>query len=135
FRLTVPRSFHLSRRHRGTKKFRGGSAPDVAVGRVPRIARLMALALHCEQMIRDGIVADQTELARIGHISKSRMTQIMGLLSLATDIQEEILFLPRTPSGRDAIKEEDVRPIAATIDWGKQRRMWADLPRNSIIGG
>ena len=51
----------------------------------------------------------------------------LTLLALAPDIQEAILFLPRTTSGRDAIKETDVRPIAAVLDWRKQRRLWATL--------
>ena len=58
------------------------------------------------------------------------MTQIMVLLNLAPDIQEQILFLPWTDRGRDVVKETDVRPIAQTLDWGKQRRMWAALKRD-----
>ena len=41
----------------------------------------------------DGVVTDQAELARLGHVSRARMTQIMNLLHLAPDIQEELLFL------------------------------------------
>lgn len=48
----------------------------------------------------------------------------MNLLNLAPDIQEDILFLPRTPSGRASISERRVRPIAATPGWHKQRRKW-----------
>ena len=59
------------------------------------------------------------------------MTQIMWLDNLAPDIQEEILFLPRTNKGRDAIKEADIRPIAKTLDWTKQRQMWRELKKNS----
>jgi len=55
------------------------------------------------------------------------MTQIMWLDNLAPDIQEEILFLPRTTKGRDPIKEADIRPIAKTLDWTKQRQMWSRL--------
>ena len=51
----------------------------------------------------------------------------MSLLALAPDIQEDILFLPRIQAGRDAIKEHEVRSMAATLDWRKQRRLWADL--------
>lgn len=61
------------------------------------------------------------------------MTQIMWLDNLAPDIQEEILFLPRTNKGRDTIKEADIRPIAKTLDWCKQRQMWSRL-RQSTIG-
>jgi hypothetical protein len=125
--LTVTRDFHITRRERGQKQLHNGKTPDQPCGKVPRISRLMALAIRGEKLIRDGVVADQSELARFGHITTARMTQIMVLLNLASDIQEKILFLPRTERGRDAVKETDVRPIAATLDWRKQRRMWATL--------
>ena len=51
----------------------------------------------------------------------------MNLLQLAPDIQEGILFLPPTQSGRDPIREIMIRPIAAVLDWRKQRRMWQGL--------
>ena len=93
-------------------------------GRVPRIARLMALAIRFDRLIREGEVTDQADLARLGHVTRARVTQIMNLLHLAPDIQEELLFLPRTEHGRDPICEPMVRPIAAEPDWRKQRRMW-----------
>jgi hypothetical protein len=34
------------------------------------------------------------ELARLGHVSRTRVTQILNLLHLAPDIQERLLFLP-----------------------------------------
>jgi len=125
--LTVTRNFHVSRRRFGQKQLRNGVAQATPGGRIPRIARLMALAIRCEKLIREGVVADQSELARFGHITTARMTQIMALLNLAPDLQEQILHLPRTDYGRDPVKETDVRPIAATLDWRKQRRMWATL--------
>jgi len=51
-------------------------------------------------------------------------------LNVAPDIQEKILFQPRTERGRDVVKETDIRPIASTLDWRKQRRTWAALQRN-----
>ena len=126
-RLKVTRKFHVARRYHGRKQLRDGAASDVPAGRIPRIARLMALAIRCDQLIRGGIIANQSELADFGHITTARMTQIMTLLNLAPDIQERILFLPRIEHGRDVVKETDIRPIAATLDWRKQRRMWAEL--------
>ena len=134
-KLTVNREFHVTRRHHGRKQLRDGAAQDVPAGRVPRISPLMALAIRCNQLIRDGIVADQAELAHFGHITTARMTQIMLLLNLAPDIQEQILFLPRTQHGRDPIKEMDVRPITQTLDWRKQRRMWKELNRGATSHG
>jgi len=46
---------------------------------------------------------------------------------LAPDIQEALLFLPRTESGRDRIILADLQPIASTPDWRRQRRLWARL--------
>jgi len=57
------------------------------------------------------------------------VTQIMNLLHLAPDIQEEVLFLPRTEKGRAPIILAQLQPIASTLDWGKQRRMWEDVIR------
>ena len=96
-------------------------------GTIPRISRLMALAIRFDRLIKSGEVADQAEIARLGHVSRARVTQIMNLLLLAPDIQEEILFLPRTQCGRDPIRERIIRPIAAVPDWRKQRRMWEEL--------
>ena len=63
-------------------------------------------------------------LAKLGQVSRARMTQIMNLLNLAPDIQEEILFLPRVEKGRDPVGERDVRKIVAEVEWGKQREVW-----------
>jgi len=58
------------------------------------------------------------------------------LLLLAPDIQEAILFLPRTDGRRAPIRECHIRPICAIPDRRKQRRMWGDLvgPRDSATG-
>ena len=91
------------------------------------ISKLMALSPHFDRLITNGAINNQAEIPRLGQVSRARVTQIMNLLSLAPDIQEEILFLPRTQSGRDAIREVMVRPIAGVLDWGKQRGMWREV--------
>lgn len=55
------------------------------------------------------------------------MAQIMNLLQLAPEIQEALLFLPRTAKGRDPIREHHIRPIAAELEWRKQRRLWKGI--------
>jgi hypothetical protein len=87
----------------------------------------MALAIHLDRMIRDGIAADRAELAKLGHVTRARLTQIMNLLCLAPDIQEELLFLPAVERGREAVTEKQLRPIAGMEDWKRQRRRWKDL--------
>ena len=96
-------------------------------GTVPRVARLMALALRFENLIREGRVADYSDLARLGHVSRARLTQIMNLLLLAPDLQEEVLFLPPRRRGRDPIRLARLQRIALTWNWTKQRRLWKAL--------
>ena len=96
-------------------------------GNLPRISKLMALAIRFDGLVRRGEVRDYADLARLGYVTRARITQIMNLLNLAPDIQEAILFLPRTVKGRDRLREKEVRPIAAVPHWARQRKMWAKL--------
>jgi hypothetical protein len=82
------------------------------------------LAIRFDQLIQDSVVTDQAELARLGHVTRARLTQIMNLLCLAPDLQEEILHLPPTVRGRDPIAEKQLRPITVVPSWSMQRRMW-----------
>src|SRR4051812_23529448 len=63
---------------------RGGAVPGK--GAHPRVARLMALAIKFDGMIRDGVVKDYAELGRLGKITRARISQIMALTTLAPDI-------------------------------------------------
>ena len=99
-------------------------AAETPPGRVPRITKLMALAIRFEHLLASGAVRDQTELAELGHVTRARVTQIMNLLHLAPGIQEEILFLPRVTEGRDPIAERHLRTITAEVDWRRQGVMW-----------
>ena len=108
-------------RRRGETETEGEDLPQECPGRVPRVARLMALAIRFEQMIRDGEVSGYAELARRGHVSRARVTQIMNLLVLAPDIQEQVLMLQPSLKGRDLVSEHDLRTIARTTCWKVQR--------------
>ena len=126
--LTIERKVHFKRASRGRKVMKqGDKSKRNSLGSVPRISRLMALAIRMEQLVREGRVADYADLARLAHVTRARITQIMNLLHLAPDIQEAILFLPCTDGSRAPIAERHLRPIAAVIDWRKQRRMWEEL--------
>ncbi|MBL8746461.1 MAG: hypothetical protein JNK58_08920 [Phycisphaerae bacterium] len=98
-------------------------------GRIPRVTRLMALAIRFEGLVRDGEVEDYADIARLGHVTRARVTQIMNLLHLAPEIQCELLHLPAVTGGRDPVREKHLRPIAAVVDWRKQGRMWSALSR------
>ena len=125
--MTIESTFQFTRSQHGRKHLAAlpcSETEAIVAGHVPRIARLMALAIRFDRLLAEGKLKDLADIARLGHITRARATQIMNLLMLAPDIQEQILYLPRVESGRDPVKEWQVRPIAATPDWEKQRRMW-----------
>ena len=128
--FTVTKRIHF-RQGRATRKVMKEGAPRKAKaqvpGSVPRVSRLMALAIHMQDLVDRAEVADYADLARLAHVSRARITQIMNLLLLSPDIQEEILFLPPTDGYRAPISEPALRPIAAKPDWDKQRKMWKRL--------
>ncbi len=126
----------LSRRiHFGNSSaIRPPQQPDgMAVGRIPRVARLLALAIRFEELVTGGVVKNYAELARLGYVSRARVTQIVNLLQLAPQIQEEILFLPSQSSGRDTITERALRSLAAEPDWRVQRRRWRRLKQRAFL--
>lgn len=126
--LEVSGTLHFARRGRGGRREGlAGAKPAPVPGRVPRVARLMALALKFEGLVREGVVADYAELARLGQVTRARVTQVMNLTLLTPDIQEALLFLPPVEHGRDPLVFRDLQPLAATPDWRKQRKMWAAL--------
>lgn len=127
--ITTP--FHYAFGSHGRKRMTVGHAPttplDRAPGRVPRVARLMALAIRFERLIREGAVARQVDLAEVAHVTRARVTQIMNLLHLAPDIQEAILFLPLVEAGKDPIGEHHLRPLVSIIEWDRQRAAWREI--------
>lgn len=123
---TVEFKVHFRTGAHGRKRVRHGARPappEVKPGRVPRIARVMAMAIRFERLVREGHVRDYAELARLGGVTRARISQIVSLLDLAPDIQEQVLHLPRS-MGRDATTERELRRIAATPAWELQRQRW-----------
>jgi hypothetical protein len=127
--MTIELPVHFHRCGRGSRKelCSGVEAPPLPPGRVPRVSRLMALALRFDELVRTGQIASYSALASLGHVTRARVSQIMNLVCLAPDLQEALLFLPLTQRGRDPIILADLMPIAAAFDWRKQRRLWRKL--------
>jgi hypothetical protein len=128
--MTIERTVHFHRQGHGRRCLSPGPNPAAAArptGRVPRVARLMALAIRFEEQVRKGALASYSQLAELGHVTRARISQILNLVNLLPDVQEAILQLPRTERGRDRIHLRQLQPIASTIDWRKQRRLWNDL--------
>src|SRR5437016_14138319 len=79
----------------------------------------MALAIRFEGLLQNKTVPNYAELARLGGVTRARITQIMKLLQLAPDLQEQILFL----SDVKGLNERNLRAVVQQLDWSKQRRM------------
>jgi len=105
-----------ARRAAGRPKKTAAPAPP----RIPRITRLMALAIKFQEMIDRGEVKDYADLARLGFVTRARVTQIMNLCLLAPDIQEQIL------AGSAAI-ERSLRRVSSLVRWDHQRAEWAGI--------
>jgi len=121
-------TIRLQRRGRGARKqLQVDAEPLPLAERIPHVARLLALAHRFETLLRAGVVKDYATLARLGHVSRARICQIVSLLQLAPDIQEEILFLGRPERGRGSLHLRQVQPIAMVLDWSQQRRQWRKL--------
>ena len=118
----------LKRPARMLKKVVSDGTPPLAVvqrrERVPRIARLLALALKFEDLVRSGVVANYAALAQLGQVSRSRITQMSSLLNSAPDIQEEILFLQPEEAKQLRITEPSLRKLSGVLDWEQQRTLW-----------
>ena len=87
-----------------TVDFNGKSprrATQAATGRIPRVARTLALAHRIDGMIRAGELRNLADAARAIGVTRARMTQIVNLLLLAPEIQEAILDLPPVTYGRE----------------------------------
>lgn len=107
---------------------KGGPPDQVSAAgspsRIPRITRLMALAIKFETMVERGEVRDYADLARLGYVTRARLTQIMNLLLLAPDIQEQLLLPAPAPA---KIGERHLRKIVNSPAWTDQRKSWATL--------
>ncbi len=127
--VSVDFQFSIKQRGRGAKKriVEGASQSDEskpALERIPRISRYMALAIHFEDLIRQGVVTDYADLARLGHVTRARVTQIMNLRLLAPEIQEELLLGEMKGDDRIPIQLKSLQVLATICSWRTQRQLW-----------
>jgi hypothetical protein len=99
--------------------------------RPPRVTCLLALAHRFEALVQSGEVKDYADLARVGRVSRARVSQILKLLLLAPSIQEHILWLPPREGGQESITERDLRPVVHEPRWDRQRLLFDKLARHT----
>ena len=124
---TGPTTTHRVAFGRGRRVTDAPAPVESAPGRLSRSVIQLALAHEIDCRLRAGEIPDLATVARRASLTRARVTQILGLLLLAPDIQEAILSLPPFTRGRDPLPERALRPLVAEPDWNAQRRLWAHL--------
>lgn len=96
---------------------------------IPRTTRLMALAIKFQEMVDRGEVRDYADIARLGFVTRARLTQIMNLLLLAPNIQEVLLseMLPM----QNSIPERTLRAVVQMVLWEDQKCELANVHAES----
>ena len=119
---TIEKRIPFVRNTQGRKPSQAGIS-EISPPPAPRIARMLALAIHFAQLLRTGQVLNPSQLARLGQVPPARISQIMALLSLAPEIQEQILFWEDYIL-TNTVTEKNLRSVAAYSDWNEQRKAW-----------
>ncbi|MCK4415308.1 MAG: recombinase zinc beta ribbon domain-containing protein [Candidatus Eisenbacteria sp.] len=88
--------------------------------RTPHVVELLRKAIEWEALLESGQVPNQAAIARREGITRARVTQVMGMLRLAPEIQQHILSMPDVAC-RPSITARALQPIAQI------------LPRNSQL--
>ncbi|GDY13430.1 hypothetical protein LBMAG53_23080 [Planctomycetota bacterium] len=130
---TIERRFHLANQghrrggfHRAVRPGDESVTPPSAappappIDRVHPLARRMAMAIRCEQLIASGVASDQASLAAAAGMTRAWVTVVMRMNLLAPDIQEALLDIgPDSPVNQRAVDR-----IAKLNSWTDQRNMW-----------
>ena len=62
--------------------------------KTPRVVELLRKAIAWQALLESGDAASQAEVARREGFTRARVTQVMGMLRLAPEIQEHVLSMP-----------------------------------------
>jgi hypothetical protein len=115
--------FAPHRQSKGRREETGeGTRITTPAGRVPGIARIMTFAVLFDDLMRHGKVKSYVELAHLTQVSRSRLSQVMGLLDLAPAIQEAILALPPFTAKGDPVNERALRNVVNAVGWSGQKQ-------------
>jgi hypothetical protein len=112
--LQVEVTIVSANRRQNSRRDAGSVVPEPPA--IPRLARLLALAIKFQAMVERGEVRDYADLARLGYVTRARLTQIMNLLLLAPDLQEQLLF------SATSVEERRLRNVVKLVEWREQRK-------------
>jgi hypothetical protein len=94
--------------------------------RTPRVVELLRKAIEWQALLDSGTIARQADIASREGITRARVTQVMGMLRLAPEIQERILSMP-DGVGRPSLTERMLRPFGMIADQRNQIREFQNI--------
>ncbi len=115
---TVTRRVPADRVVSAVPRPRGRPKPP-RVPKTPRVVELLRKALEWQGLIESGEAPNQAAISRQEGITRARVTQVMGMLRLAPEIQQHVLLMPDAVR-RPAITERVLRPITQIQNTGEQ---------------
>jgi hypothetical protein len=124
FEVTLP--VRQRRREAGQNGELGSLSKPISRPQIPRITRLMALAIKFQEMVDRGEVRDYADLARLGLVSRARITQIMNLLNLPPQLQDNMMLDPEQAAAI-SVSESQLRKITSLVLWRDQLDAWEQI--------
>jgi hypothetical protein len=94
--------------------------------KTPRVVELLQKAIEWQALLDSRKMASQAEIARQEGITRARVTQVLGMLRLAPEIQGQILSMPDIVR-RPSISERMLRPIEAITNRHDQLQKFHNL--------
>jgi hypothetical protein len=98
----------------------------------PRVAELLKKAIEWQALLDAGKIASQVEIASSEGITCGRVSQVLGMLRLAPEIQKRVLTLPASVR-RTAITEQLLRPITGITDHRDQIQEFYNLLKQAAV--
>lgn len=98
---------------------------DIEIKKEPQLRQNLILAYQLQQLFEEGKVKGLKQVANWLKMTHARISQIMNLLLLASDIQEEILLSNKGEISR--LTEHKIRKIAMEVNWERQKELWREV--------
>jgi len=95
---------------------------EIEIQKEPVIVKNLILAHQISRLFDEGRIRDFKQAAVWLNMSPARVSQLMTLNFLSTEIQENILTLPTEKISH--LSDNALRDIASEVDWQKQSTLW-----------
>jgi hypothetical protein len=97
----------------------------------PSLRFCLVLAHQIQELFDQGKVKSLSEAAVLLNMCNARISQVLNLVSLAPEIQKEIL-IPNIEA-TEKITEFHIRCIAMEPKWGKQIETWTKIKKGVLV--